>query len=166
MRRAGVRYARTMLRARTRAVSVLLALAYVGDAQADIISDEESRCRSAEAGAACEIDGKPGVCAKSTCSRNDYSDGPPPKTKSVECMVCTPASDAKATDTKATLSTTETKTAADTKTADTKTPSGESKPTTTTKSGCASAATDAGAWQLGCIALGLGLVGFGRRRKT
>lgn len=156
-----------MLRARALAVSVLvLVFGVASDARADIISDEESQCRSAEAGAACDIGGTPGICAKSTCSRNDYSDGPPPKQKSVECLICTPASDAKATDTKATLSTTETKTAADTKTTDTKTPSGESKPATTTKSGCASAATDAGAWQLGCIALGLGLVGFGRRRKS
>jgi hypothetical protein len=160
VRRARVRYAGLMLRARTLAASVLfVVLGIAGDARADLISDEEAQCQQATEGAACELAGKPGVCAKSTCSRNDYSDGPPPKQKSVDCMVCTPKSEVPTSETKATLSTTETKTAADTKT-----PSGESKPATTSKSGCASAGTDTAAWQLGCIVLGLGVVALGRKR--
>jgi len=57
-------------------------------AMADIISDEEANCRSQEVGAACTVAGEAGTCQKSTCSRNDYSEGVPPKTKQVECMVC------------------------------------------------------------------------------
>lgn len=157
-----------MLRARTLAASVLfVALGIAAEARADLISDEEAQCQQAAEGAACELGGKPGVCAKSTCHRNDYSDGPPPKSKQVDCLVCmakdeVPTSDtkdAKTADAKATLSTTETKTAADTKT-----PSGESKPATTSKSGCASGGTDTGAWQLACIALGLGFVALARRK--
>lgn len=142
-------------------VASVLFLGLASEARADLISDEEAQCQQAAEGAACDLGGKPGVCAKSTCHRNDYSDGPPPKSKSVDCLVCMAKDEVPATDTKATLSTTETKTAADTKT-----PSGESKPATTTKSGCASGGTDTGAWQLGCIALGLGLVAFGRRRQS
>lgn len=59
-------------------------------ARADIVSDEESVCRSQEAGASCELDGKAGKCIASKCHRNDYSDGPPPKSKQVDCMVCQP----------------------------------------------------------------------------
>lgn len=59
-------------------------------AQADIISDEEANCRSQKAGDACTIAGEAGTCQKSTCARNDYSEGVPPKTKQVECMVCKP----------------------------------------------------------------------------
>jgi len=31
-----------------------------------------------------------GSCAKAKCTRNDYSEGAPPKTKQVDCMVCKP----------------------------------------------------------------------------
>jgi hypothetical protein len=152
-----------MFRVRT-AVFALVALGFAGSARADIISDEEAQCRSAAEGDACTLGSTPGVCTKSTCSRNDYSDGPPPKTVTSDCFVCVAKpegkADAKVADDKATLSTNETKTAGDSKT-----PSGESKPTTTTtKSGCASAAQGTGAWQLACIGLGLGLVALGRRR--
>lgn len=59
-------------------------------AMADVISEEESVCRSREEGDACTISGRKGACAKSTCSRNDYSNGPPPTIKQVECLVCDP----------------------------------------------------------------------------
>lgn len=59
-----------------------------GVAMADIISDEEANCRSQEVGATCKIGDEAGTCQKSTCARNDYSEGVPPKTKQVECMVC------------------------------------------------------------------------------
>ncbi len=61
-----------------------------GVATADLISDEEGQCRSKKEGDACEAGGESGTCQKSTCSRNDYSEGVPPKTKQVECMVCKP----------------------------------------------------------------------------
>ncbi|MGH1346920.1 MAG: hypothetical protein ACRBN8_35455 [Nannocystales bacterium] len=57
-------------------------------AMADVISDEEAQCRSQKAGDACSIGGEAGTCQQSTCSRNDYSEGVPPKTKQVDCMVC------------------------------------------------------------------------------
>ena len=57
-------------------------------ALADIISDEEAQCRSKKEGDACEIGSAKGTCAKSTCARNDYSEGVPPKTKQVDCMIC------------------------------------------------------------------------------
>ncbi|MBV1856893.1 MAG: hypothetical protein KUG77_00680 [Nannocystaceae bacterium] len=59
-------------------------------AMADIISDEEAQCRSQEVGAACTVGEDVGTCQKSTCSRNDYGEGVPPKTKQVDCMVCKP----------------------------------------------------------------------------
>lgn len=55
---------------------------------ADLISDEEAQCGSNKVGEACTVAGEAGTCQKSTCSRNDYSEGVPPKTKQVECMVC------------------------------------------------------------------------------
>lgn len=59
-------------------------------AMADLISDEEGECRAKKEGDACEAGGEAGTCQKSTCSRNDYSEGVPPKTKQVECLICTP----------------------------------------------------------------------------
>lgn len=57
-------------------------------ALADVISDEEAQCRSKKEGDACEIGSEKGTCTKSTCGRNDYSEGVPPKMKQVECMIC------------------------------------------------------------------------------
>jgi len=57
-------------------------------AAADVISDEEGQCRSKNEGDACSIGDDAGSCVKSTCARNDYSEGVPPKTKSVECLIC------------------------------------------------------------------------------
>jgi len=56
----------------------------------DIIADEEAGCRSKNEGDPCTVRDEPGTCAKSTCTRNDYSDGVPPKTKQVDCLVCKP----------------------------------------------------------------------------
>jgi MYXO-CTERM domain-containing protein len=75
-------------------------------AHADIISDEEGACRGKDAGAACQVDGKAGSCVASTCYRNDYSNGPPPKSKQVECLECKPGEAAPAPtepDTKSTV---------------------------------------------------------------
>lgn len=57
---------------------------------ADVISDEEAECRSKKAGDACTVRGEAGTCATSSCARNDYSEGVPPKTKQVECLICEP----------------------------------------------------------------------------
>ncbi|MEW5742287.1 MAG: hypothetical protein AB1938_25445 [Myxococcota bacterium] len=59
-------------------------------AWADIPPPDVSGCNGKEVGAACRRDdGSPGACAKSTCTRNDYSEGPPPKTVNYECLRCT-----------------------------------------------------------------------------
>lgn len=61
-----------------------------GVANADAISNEEAQCRSQDEGDPCKVREETGTCQKSTCSRNDYSEGVPPKIKQVECMVCKP----------------------------------------------------------------------------
>lgn len=78
------------------AVGLWAGLGIAGIARADIISDKEAQCRGAAKGDACTLDGKAGVCASATCSRNDYSDGPPPKTVQSDCMVCTVGGEGKA----------------------------------------------------------------------
>jgi len=58
-------------------------------AWADIPPSDSEGCRGAKAGAKCKTDRQqPGTCVKSTCTQNDYSDGPPPKQVTVECLVC------------------------------------------------------------------------------
>lgn len=78
------------MRVLSRWIAVGLFALAPGVAMADIISDEEAQCGSEKVGEACTIAGEAGTCQKSTCSRNDYSEGVPPKTKQVECMVCKP----------------------------------------------------------------------------
>ena len=64
-------------------------------AWADIPPMNSSGCHGAKAGSKCKTDAsEPGTCVKSTCSRNDYSDGPPPKLVPYECLVCTATPDA------------------------------------------------------------------------
>lgn len=57
-------------------------------AVADVILDIESGCRDKKAGDACRARLSAGVCTASKCSRNDYSEGIPPKQKSVDCLKC------------------------------------------------------------------------------
>ena len=57
-------------------------------AWADVISEEEDQCRAKNEGDACSVGDEAGRCAKDSCSRNDYSEGVPPKTISVECLIC------------------------------------------------------------------------------
>ena len=72
------------------ALSLLACLAW-----ADIPPKDSQGCRTAKVGAKCKTDDqKPGSCVKSTCSRNDYSEGPPPKIVTVECLVCAAPADA------------------------------------------------------------------------
>ncbi len=71
---------------------LLLSCLVAGSALADIPPSDTSGCSGKTEGAACEKDDKSaGVCAKSTCGRNDYSNGPPPKRVSYECLMCTTA---------------------------------------------------------------------------
>lgn len=58
-------------------------------AWADIPPPDIGGCQGKEVGASCQRDdGSPGTCAKSTCTRNDYSEGPPPKRVAYECLRC------------------------------------------------------------------------------
>jgi len=66
-----------------------LALVVAMPAFADIPPSDTSGCSGKTENAACERDDKTaGVCVKSTCGRNDYSNGPPPKRVSYECLRC------------------------------------------------------------------------------
>lgn len=73
-------------------------------AWADVPPPDLGGCQGKEAGASCERDDRSaGTCAKATCTRNDYSEGPPPKTVEYECLKCQasaapPAVDAGATE--------------------------------------------------------------------
>lgn len=68
---------------------VVLAVLVAGPVFADIPPSDTAGCASAEEGTACKTDqGVPGSCVTSTCSRNDYSEGPPPKVKTYECKKC------------------------------------------------------------------------------
>ena len=59
-------------------------------ASADVIDPRTEACSSKEEGEACDAMGKSGVCKKATCSRLDYSQGTPPKSKSYDCIRCQP----------------------------------------------------------------------------
>lgn len=56
---------------------------------ADVPPPDVAGCQGKQAGDACERDDRSaGTCVKATCSRNDYSEGPPPKTVDYECLKC------------------------------------------------------------------------------
>lgn len=58
-------------------------------AWADIPPSDTRDCGSKTAGAACtRDDGSAGVCRAETCSKNDYSEGVPPKRKNYPCLRC------------------------------------------------------------------------------
>lgn len=58
-------------------------------ALADVPPANSIGCREKSAGAACKTDdGSDGVCVTATCSRNDYSEGVPPKTVTYDCLRC------------------------------------------------------------------------------
>jgi hypothetical protein len=72
------------------------ALVLASAAWADIPPSDTSGCRDKTQGATCKRDdGAEGSCAKSTCSRNDYSNGPPPTSVAYECLKCAPAPEKK-----------------------------------------------------------------------
>ena len=59
-------------------------------ARADVAPPNLGGCQDKKAGDACKTDdGKDGYCKTSTCSRNDYSQGTPPRSVDYECLLCT-----------------------------------------------------------------------------
>jgi hypothetical protein len=71
---------------------VLLVVMLSSAAWADIPPRDASGCNGKIEGAACKRDdGSEASCAKATCSRNDYSNGPPPTSVSYECLTCSGA---------------------------------------------------------------------------
>lgn len=64
------------------------ALTFGTVAAADLIIGPEAECHEKKAGDACRADTGAGVCTAAKCSRNDYSDGVPPKQKVVDCLKC------------------------------------------------------------------------------
>jgi len=69
-------------------------------ARADVIDEAESACRSAKEGDACDADGMKGTCKASSCSRRDYSDGPPGNVVSQACLRCIPGAPEEKAETK------------------------------------------------------------------
>lgn len=66
-------------------ISCLVAL----PALADLAPVNTFQCAGLSAGTACTTDdGQPGTCMPQQSSRNDYSEGVPPKVVSVEVMTC------------------------------------------------------------------------------
>lgn len=58
-------------------------------ALADVPPPDLGGCSGKDAGVACQKDdGTAGACASATCTRNDYSEGPPPKTVEYACLKC------------------------------------------------------------------------------
>lgn len=66
---------------------VVLALASA--AWADVPPADSIGCREKKLGDSCERDDKSsGKCVNATCTRNDYTNGPPPKQVSYDCLRC------------------------------------------------------------------------------
>ncbi|MBZ0122210.1 MAG: hypothetical protein K8H88_34770 [Sandaracinaceae bacterium] len=61
-----------------------------GAARADVPSPGSYECNGKGEGDACETLGQSGACVRGTCYRNDYSNGPPPRSVPYECMQCQP----------------------------------------------------------------------------
>jgi MYXO-CTERM domain-containing protein len=76
--------------------ALALALLVPGLAQADVISPDPVRdvCGGKKAGETCELDGKPGACKASKCSRNTGGVLNPQKIEE-DCLVCAPTAEAK-----------------------------------------------------------------------
>jgi hypothetical protein len=64
-------------------------LCLAATARADIPPPNSADCATKAVGDRCKKDdGTMGTCESSTCSRNDYSQGIPPKSVSYECKKC------------------------------------------------------------------------------
>jgi MYXO-CTERM domain-containing protein len=153
----------------TRWLSVFaFAVAALGAApvHADLIDPGEEACGGKEEGDECDLEGGQGsgVCAKQTCSKLDYSEGTPPKSKDYDCLRCQPGEPEPAPDAKA----------ADAKTVDVKAATDESKDKPTgsatpseassnaEKKGCS---VEASGTSWASLGLGLVLLGFVARRR-
>lgn len=128
-------------------------------AHADLIPIEKSACGGKDVGQACDLSGTAGVCAKSTCTKNDYSDGVPPKSVSYDCVVCDvsgKADDAALANAKPEAEADDTKAADGTKVADeetqAKTEAKQDVAKPASKSGCSVGGSLGGAW-LGLLGL-------------
>ncbi|MEZ4385816.1 MAG: MYXO-CTERM sorting domain-containing protein [Nannocystaceae bacterium] len=69
--------------------AALTALTLSATARADLPPPEANVvCEGKKIGEACEIDGQAGACVEDQCSRNDYTNGPPPTTVTYACPRC------------------------------------------------------------------------------
>jgi hypothetical protein len=67
----------------------LLLVCFAFTALADVPPADSQGCQSKSVGDSCKRDdGSAGTCVTSTCSRNDYSGGMPPKRAQYECVKC------------------------------------------------------------------------------
>ena len=72
-----------------------LTLAVPSLAHADLVAPGANECNDKPLGGACQIfGGGQGVCRKTTCSKLDYSQGVPPKSKEYDCVRCLPGTPA------------------------------------------------------------------------
>ena len=72
-----------------RRLFVVVTLAFAASAWADVAPPDLAGCNGKQVGEACKRDnGADGTCANATCSRNDYSNGPPPKSVDYACVQC------------------------------------------------------------------------------
>lgn len=70
-----------------RLVGIVVMLA--SSAWADIPPSDSLGCRDKIAGVACQRDdGSEGTCGNATCSRRDYSNGPPGTSVKYDCLKC------------------------------------------------------------------------------
>lgn len=129
---------------------MVAAIVWSAPAFADVISDEQAVCRDKAKGDACTVGDQEGHCQDSSCSRRDYTNGPPGKMVNVPCVVCAPG---------AAASKPEGKTDAKT--------GGKSEATppvkTQGKRGCS---VGAGPATLGSVLFGVALLVLARRRRA
>jgi MYXO-CTERM domain-containing protein len=73
----------------TSVAAVTLVVALASPARADQPAPERDACNDKRAGDACDVPGGgAGACAEETCYELDYSQGSPPKSVPVACLVC------------------------------------------------------------------------------
>ncbi len=71
---------------------LFVAFAWPSTAYADLVAPGAHACDDKPLGGTCEMPlGGKGVCKQTTCSKLDYSQGTPPKTKEYSCLRCLPA---------------------------------------------------------------------------
>jgi MYXO-CTERM domain-containing protein len=145
------------------ALAVAVALIPI-TSHADVIDPSEDACGGKNENDACEVGGREGYCKTSTCSKLDYSDGVPPKTKDYDCLTCEPGAapepDPKPEDGKDGSGTPAA--GDDAKTKPTGSPTPSEAATNAEKKGCSVGATGT---SMASVAFGLLLLGWARRRQ-